>query len=251
MPEEYTQFPFQTALNLARKDYAGCGNVDRVYAAMKAKVTAFQILPGERINESALSKVLDTSRTPLREALNRLASEGLITFELGKGFFCRRLEPGAIIDLYETRVAVECAAARHACQRARESEIADLRSFLAKTGPEAALRSVAELVDLDEKFHLAIAQFSRNAELVRILLSINDRIRFIRWIDMEERRVTTQGEHLAILDAVAAQAADQASAIMRRHIEKRSEEIVAAVKEGYARLYVQEDGLNLDQSIMR
>ncbi len=64
------------------------GRVEALYNKLKDMAVDFRIRPGERINEVALARELDASRTPLREALNRLVAERLIDFNPGKGFFC-------------------------------------------------------------------------------------------------------------------------------------------------------------------
>src|SRR3546814_20748850 len=85
--------------------------------------------PGERINEGALARRLGVSRTPLREALNRLNTEGLLNALPGKGFFCRDLDVREIFSLYEMRKVIEAGSARLAVVRARDAAIdADRKS---------------------------------------------------------------------------------------------------------------------------
>ncbi|MFX0543322.1 GntR family transcriptional regulator, partial [Roseovarius sp. S4756] len=91
--------------------------VDRAYRTLKEMVASFEIKPDERLNEVAISARLTISRTPLREALNRLTAEGFLTFRRGLGFHCRSLNPAEIMDLYEARTAIEAEAARLAARR--------------------------------------------------------------------------------------------------------------------------------------
>ena len=91
-----------------------------IYDQIKAKSAGFGIRPGTRINEGALARELNVSRTPVREALNRLVAEQLIDFRPGTGFFCRPLDPQDMFDLYEMRNIVETAAVRLAVLRARD-----------------------------------------------------------------------------------------------------------------------------------
>ena len=86
------------------------GHVDRLYNALRSMSIGFELKPDERINESELAEALGTSRTPLREALNRLVAEGYLAFRPGHGFFCRGLSPSEVFDLYDARVAIEAAA---------------------------------------------------------------------------------------------------------------------------------------------
>lgn len=214
-------------------------SVDKIYDQVRAMATNFEFKPEERINEGELANRLGTSRTPLREALNRLVAEGFLTFQNGRGFFCRSLDPAQILALYEARQAIECEALRLAVQRADDAEIAEVRSFLQET--EAAYSSSSspqELVELDEAFHDRIVRMAKNGELERLLANVNAKIRYVRWIDMSERRGITPSAHVRIVEALAARDEAAAVAEMRSHIGKRSEEATEAVRIAYSQLYV-------------
>lgn len=208
-----------------------------VYRRLKEMAVDFRLLPGERLNEGALARDLGTSRTPLREALNRLVAEGLVTFQPGRGFCCRSLDAETVFDLYELRAVLESAAVGLACSRASDEGIAGLEAALAAQ-METVGRTVREVTAGDEAFHIAIAALTGNAELVRQLHGINDRIRYIRWIDMQSRVGTTKGEHRTIMAAIRARNAAAAEAAMQGHIAKRMDQVVAAVREGYSSIYV-------------
>ena len=210
-----------------------------LYDSVKEMTVNFAIRPGERINEGALARQLDASRTPLREALNRLVAERLIDFRPGTGFFCRALEAQDIYDLYELRRILEVAAIAAACDKGSDADIAAIRSGPFAQDQDYQGRTIAEIVARDEAFHLALARLSSNAELVRQLAAINERIRFIRWIDMGSRATKTKGEHSAILDAVEARDAARAGNLMSGHISRRMDQIVAAVREGYSSIYME------------
>lgn len=214
------------------------GRVEALYAAIKERAVTFRIRPGERINEGALAQELEASRTPLREALNRLVAERLVDFHPGQGFFCRALEPNAIHDLYELREALEVLSIRLACRRAEDATLRQLADSLYAQETGLAGRTVGEVTEADESFHLAIARAGENAELVRQIEAVNDRIRFIRWVDMGHRVAATKAEHRDMAQALLARDEDRAAAIMQAHIAKRMDQIVAAVKEGYSAIYV-------------
>jgi len=162
----------------------------------------------------------------------------LIEFRPSKGFFCRDLDAGSIFDLYELREIIEEAAVRRACARGSDAEIQSLKASLYDHGLAYQGKTVRKVTDQDEAFHIGIARLSGNEELVHQLTRINERIRFIRWIDMAAHVSKTRNEHKQIMLAVEERNADRAAAIMRSHIEKRVDQIVAAVKEGYSSLYV-------------
>jgi len=224
-------------------------NVDRVYMALRQMAADFAFMPDQRINESMLSKELGASRTPLREALNRLVAEGFLTYQNNRGFFCRSLTPKYILDLYEARVAVECEALRLACRRAEDQDIADLSDFLQQMEPayEAATDPAIQL-EMDESFHMRLVRLSANSELERALKNLNDRIRYIRLIDLKQLRdklgARVPGElsaHRRILLGLAGRDAAAAEAAMRGHIEKRREAATEAVRIAFSQLYVPQE----------
>jgi len=213
--------------------------VEQVYDKLKAMSVGYDFKPGERLNEGVLASALGVSRTPLREALTRLTTEGLLRFSPGKGFFCRDLDAQEVFSLYEMRKIVETEALRLSLERAKEEEIDALLMFLENTGPEPGDRSVEELVRLDEIFHESLMAMSGNLEMLRVLRNINARIRFVRWIDMErcDRRVS-QNDHREILLGLKARDADRCMPILARHIDRRHDQIATALKEGLAQIYM-------------
>ena len=214
-------------------------SVDRIYDRVRGMATDFEFKPEERINEGALASTLGVSRTPLREALNRLVAEGFITFQTGRGFFNRSLQPEKVLELYELRQAIECEALRRAIDRASDDGIEAVRRFLLETEPAYSTGASAKvLVELDEAFHMKLAELSRNDELVHMLRNVSERIRYVRWIVMTDRQGRTHAEHMRILDALAARDTDAAVTELRNHIEQHSEEATAAVRIAYSQLYV-------------
>lgn len=212
--------------------------VETIYAELKKMAVNFRIRPGERINEAELAKELNASRTPLREALNRLVAERLISSQPGKGFFCRELDVKTIYELYELRATLEEAAIRRACERATDDEILVLKNNEYAAGLAHNGMTIGETTAADEAFHLAIARLGKNDENVRFLNLINERIRFIRWVDMSTRVKQTKTEHRFIMEALEARDAERAGELMRAHIVKRMDQIVTVVREGYSSIYV-------------
>jgi len=211
---------------------------ESLYLAIKDMAIQFAFKPGERINEVDLAARLNASRTPLREALNRLAAEGFLVSRQGRGFFCRDLKPREMYELYQFRAILESSAVRLACELATEEEVSELVHFLDETGPDEDGRTAEELVALDEHFHQQVATLSRNMELCRTLDNINARIKYFRWVDMDSKRSVTQNEHRKIVDALMARDPDLAARRMNAHISRRLDQITAAIKESYSRIYL-------------
>ncbi|GGB14090.1 hypothetical protein GCM10011491_47070 [Brucella endophytica] len=150
----------------------------------------------------------------------------------------RELDARSIFELYEIRAVLEETAVRLLCERASDNDIAALTENEYQDGLLYSGRTIREASAADEAFHLAIARLSANRELYRQLALINERIRFIRWVDMAAAVTRTKGEHRRIMDAILIRDADAAVLLMRGHIVKRMDQIVASVREGYSNIYV-------------
>ncbi len=236
-------------MELGTQPSTSVSHAERLYSAIRDMTIAYRIKPGERLNEVELARQLGGSRTPLREALNRLAAEGFLTFRRSQGFYCREFKPREIHELYQLRSIIEAAAARLVCEQSSDSELDELARFLERTGPEEHDRTSADLVALDEQFHRSLMAMSRNDEMMRVLDNINARIKFFRWVDMDARRAATQGEHRDILAAIRARDPDLAAKRMGQHITVRLDQITAAIKEGYSRIYLSDDADELGQPV--
>lgn len=214
------------------------GSVARVYEELKRRVITFEFRPGDRLNEVAIARLLGTSRTPLREALNRLTSDGFLTFSPKQGFFRKPIEVNEIFDLCELRLQIEIGAAKLAAVRGSDLAIAELEDFLNRASANLDEKSVEQLVQNDEAFHERIVALAGNAEMMRTLQNINARIHYVR-IDLRAPlREAKYAEHRAIVEALKARDAEKSVQLLTEHIEPRRDQIVEAVKNSYARIYV-------------
>ncbi len=215
--------------------------VSSLYASLRSMAASFAFKPGERINESALSRSLGASRTPLREALNRLVAEGFVEFHAGRGFYCRSLSDRRIRHLYEARMAIECEATRQAALRASAEELDAIETSLDVSAEEyASCTEPIRLMELDEAFHLQLVALSGNPELQGMLETIYDKIRFVRTADLRRLQAagrTTTERHRAILTLVRNGDALAAAEAMRSHIGDRAQHASEAVRLAFADLY--------------
>jgi DNA-binding GntR family transcriptional regulator len=212
---------------------------DRAYTELKSMLMRYALKPGQRINEVELSRRIGVSRTPLREALNRLQTESLLRFSPGKGFFCRDLDVHETFQLYELRKALETAAVRLAVRRARDQEIDALEEFLRRTGPKAGALTVEQQVEYDEIFHVSLMSMCGNAQMLRVLNNINDRIRFVRLIDVgRTERKQTQSEHVETVRALRRRDEAECVRLLEKHIDRRLDQIANDLKQGYVRIYM-------------
>ncbi|OJJ10743.1 transcriptional regulator [Alphaproteobacteria bacterium AO1-B] len=213
--------------------------MSKIYDHIKSMVVGFALRPGDRLNESSLSKDLGVSRTPLREALNRLVAEGLIDVRPGEGFFCRKLDPEGVYHLYDLREALEVAAVERACARASNDELTSLSDWLDAEGMDVAGLTVAEACARDEAFHIGIAKLSGNPLLVAQLEALNEKIRYLRWVQMDENRLkSTKNGHRQVMEALINRDGSAATCSIREHIFKRMDQINDAVSKGISNIFM-------------
>jgi DNA-binding GntR family transcriptional regulator len=209
-----------------------------VFSRLRDMAIRYELKPGERLNEVELAERLGVSRTPVREALYRLAQDGFLV-ESGRGYSRRPLDVKETLDLYEARSAIEAECVRLVALRGTDKALDEIEKFLESSVKAPSKAPAAKLVELDEGFHERIARAAGNAELLRMLRSLNERIRFIRWISMETvGRDNTQAEHRRILEALRTRDASAAEQMIRGHITKRTDQIVEAITTGLARIYL-------------
>lgn len=208
---------------------------EHIYDRLKSMAITFAIRPDARVNEVELSKALNVSRTPLREALNRLMVEGFLTRAPNKGFIGRSLDAQQIYDLYELRRVLETSIVRIACERASEEDLGSLEEFVRESIRRREKTDTVGLLALDEQFHERVAELTRNPEMVRALKAINARIHFVRWLDM--KRHYTQQDHLRIVRALRARDVTKAVNLVEEHISRRLDQIVEVIRMGFAEIY--------------
>ena len=209
-----------------------------VYNTLRDMAIAYQLKPGERLSEIELAERLGVSRTPVREALTRLVTEGFL-LAATRGYVRRPLEVQDTLDLYEARVAIESECMRLAIERATEAQLEETRAYLGESRCVPPGTAVQRLVELDEGFHLRLADMAGNAELRRMLVSLNERIRFIRWTDMERvGRESTQNEHQDILQALSTRDTALSGRLLSAHIALRRDQIVDAITRGLTWIYL-------------
>ena len=212
----------------------------RVYAAIREMAIRYELAPGETVNEATLAAKLGVSRTPVREALNRLVTERLMTFVPNKGFFCRTLSPEEICDLFEVRECLEVTGFCLACERASDSDIAALDSAWSAVLQSSAQFAPQDWARHDEAFHEGLVGLAGNPELIATLKGINARIRFIREIENQrtQRTEAMNQEHSAILQALQAREVKAGAQALHRHLAMTRSDAIEAIKEALARAYL-------------
>lgn len=197
-----------------------------VYDRIKADIFEFRLSPGSRFSENEVAQRVGVSRTPVREALYRLAREGFLDVQSKSGWTVRALDFDRLDQIYDVRVILEEAAVKRLCAGDPGEALAALKRVWLV--PVRARESDGPLVaGLDEAFHATLVAATGNRELARIHAEVTERIRIVRRLDFThpERVAYTYDEHAAILRAVLARKVQQASMLLRSHIESSKLEV--------------------------
>ncbi|MGH2923713.1 MAG: GntR family transcriptional regulator [Solirubrobacterales bacterium] len=194
---------------------------DQVYSVLRERIATGEIERGSRVHQEDLASELGVSRTPVREALRRLAAEGLVDLYANRGARVATATDEQVRASYETRLVVEPGAARMAAQRAAPDSLTRMRKAIELE--ERAGRSPAKLFKANREFHLGLVEAAGNVELVRFMEHV--------WIGrigetLYEKRFDPKGvkadrdAHRAILDAIESGRAAEAERLVRGHLER-------------------------------
>lgn len=192
---------------------------EKAYVAIRRLIVALELGPGSVINERELVEQLGIGRTPVREALRRLAHEGLVEVYPRRGMFVTDVDVRKLAFVSEVRVALEPEAARLAAERATDPERAELQELLDEL--DAAGADDHALMALDERIHRAVYRCARNDLLATTLEQyyvLALRIWTIALDRQHELNDAVQG-HRALLEAIHDGDGVRAAATMRAHVE--------------------------------
>jgi DNA-binding GntR family transcriptional regulator len=208
-------------------------STERAYSLIRRMAVGFELRPNERINEVQLSRELSLSRSPVREALNRLATEGFLSFVPNRGFFFRSPDIAELVQIYEARAVLEKGAFALACTRRSASQLAELEEFWAKALVEYGNHDADRILELDESFHLQLVGLAGNQEIVRLLTAQNARIRFVRRIQIERghRHESMIGDHDVLLTALRKRSVTRGQEVLATHISMSIENAAEVLKE--------------------
>lgn len=192
----------------------------QAYDAVRDAIEAGKLEPGTRVSEYRIADLLSISRTPAREALQRLEAEGLLANHPRRGLVVVSIDEESLRELYFTRTVLESALAERAAQNASRPEIA---TILQLCDAEPALLGDSDAMYAHNKaFHEAIRQASHNRYLHRLSVSVSDIVASDRrgsTMLQPERQREVVAEHRALAEAIAARDGAAAAEAARRHVQ--------------------------------
>ena len=192
---------------------------EQAYDAVRGMIVSLELRPGAVVSERELMERLQIGRTPVREALHRLAQEKFVEVYPRRGMFVTTVEIRDLAALCEVRLVLEGQAARLAAKRATDEDREELESLV-----EALLlpgRPARELMELDERVHRTIYRLARNEFLVTSLEQYYVHALRIWYLalDRTSELPAAVHEHVELIGAISAGDARQAEKLMRAHVQ--------------------------------
>ncbi len=202
---------------------------DSAYAKVKERIIFSEFKGGDSVDELKLARDLELSRTPIREAVQRLAQEGLVRILPRKGVLVTELSLDLMRQVFEARSPCEAQIVRLAAKRAEPSEIEEMESALKDVDMFITEGRFRELLEADRRFHTALAQASRNRLLQEMFEKVYSLGARFWYLTLPERDVSEirreMALHVTLLDAVKSKDPERAARALLTAIEDFPERI--------------------------
>ena len=209
---------------------------DSIFDILRENILARAFLPGDRLDVRALADQLGVSLTPVKDAMTRLAAEGLVEVRPRSGTFVADLSPDAVAETLEIRRAFECLAAEHVVRRLTPELLARFEAIVkAMERPVSNERDRTEHERKNVELHTLLIETSGNRRLAELYRSLNAHLTIARIHSRRTPDATRleqeRREHRAILDAMAARDAAKLVDVLDRHIRRAGDALVEDVRE--------------------
>ena len=214
---------------------------EKVYTLLKNRIIHFELKPGERVQERKLSMEFGASRTPLREALNKLEKEGFIKTLPHKGYFVSEITQGEVVELYKVREALEALAIKEAILKGTQEDWTRLKQILLTEEQDKNSRLNKDWrFDVGRTFHDEIIHLSKNLTLQQVLKNIYEKIDRIRWVDIFfiDRAEQSLKEHLEILNSLRDGNTEEAIRANQSHIQHSTENLLHLLEKKMSLFYI-------------
>jgi DNA-binding GntR family transcriptional regulator len=188
------------------------------YDALRKAILRGELPEGARLQQTALAKQLQVSTTPVREALGRLASDGLVRIDPHRGALVRGLNDDELEEIYELRQIIEPVATRKAAARITEEELARAEHLWERMEDHG---DAAEWAENNRQFHAIITAAAGAPHFTSILKGLRDSsTRYVQWsLTVDPSRFTAaNADHRELIDALRSRDGDRAAAIEARHL---------------------------------
>lgn len=215
---------------------------EQTYQAIRAKILSKELSPGQPLNPDQMAGQLGVSRTPVKDALQRLEIEGLVNIVPRSGTFVSNPTPQDIIESFDLRRVLEVYAIENAVCRATENDVIKMRSYVNKLAEIAAssdlIAAYPEYLVTDHEFHRFIVSLAGSNRLCRAheREDLHAQMARVRYRSFESELQVAQEEHERIMDAFETRDVENAKLMMDRHLERAKRSVVADMGEDYNHL---------------
>ncbi len=211
---------------------------DQVYDYLRGEILTGRFAPGQQLKPEELVARLKISKMPVKEAIARLAAEGLLDVQAQRGTFVSRVDPRDLKETFEVRRALEMLAGELAVERVAKADIEQLRALVAEMEGSNKKTDVGRHLELNYKFHGVIVELSDNRRLIETYHRLRVPIQMAgihyrseNWIE----RVAQEGrEHRAIVQALEEKDAEAVSRAISEHIKRGSASLLKDVERSVA-----------------
>lgn len=212
-------------LNLDINEYLPLRDV--VYNTLRKAILKGEFQPGERLMEISLANRLGVSRTPVREAVRQLESEGLVIIIPRKGAQVAQITHQEMTDVLEVRKTLEILAVMKACARITDEELDELKKREENFKEILSCGDVTDVAEADEAFHDVIYGASGNRRLVQILNNLREQMYRFRVEYLKEKESWEQivEEHRSIVMALSSRNENEVVRLTAQHVERQQEAI--------------------------
>lgn len=213
---------------------AGGRAPDVIFSDLMGRILSGEIKPGTILSEQAIAETYRVSRTPVREALQRLQAAGLAERGLRRAFMVRRLDLAALADLFETMGELEAVCAELSARRMTAMERRALQAIVAEGAACVSRGDARGYVEVNVNFHAALFAGAHNESLREVVKGVRARTAPYREVQFHhtERLRSSQEEHEQILAAILAGDAAAARESMRAHVASTAVNVAAMLRSG-------------------
>jgi DNA-binding GntR family transcriptional regulator len=206
---------------------------DKIYQRLKTMITESQLEPGKRILQEQLARDMGVSRTPLVNALKRLAQEGLLEWLPRRAIYVKRFTPREVAQIFEVREGLEPMAARMAARRIDPGEVDELEEMFKEFTEDPTPAAVRRYLQADRYFHWRLVELAENPYLAAAMESVNMMISAYQ-VGIPRSLAESLPEHRAILHALRKQDPEASEQAMRVHIRRSREKLKKDAETGEA-----------------
>jgi DNA-binding GntR family transcriptional regulator len=207
---------------------------EKAYRILKEGIITCELLPGNRLSQSHLSRRLEIGMTPIRDALQRLAMEGFVEVVPRHGYIVTPIDVTYVAEIFEMRQIMEQSAVRLAVERASDKDLVCIREMADFQYVFKERETYLKFLERNADFHLAIAELTGNRRLVDILdkLLIEMTRLFHLGLDLRDSANEMRLEHIHLADTLLERNADQALTLIEHQIDTSQARIVEALNKG-------------------